>query len=104
MTDFRKLVRDKIPDLISADGRTPVVEVLPASERQRALLEKLTEEAAEAVKASDEDLPEELADVVEVLRALASGLGLSWDDIMNLADDKRDRRGGFEQGLFLVRA
>lgn len=104
MTEFRKLVRDKIPDLISAEGRTPVVEVLTAADRQRALLDKLTEEAAEAAAASVEELPEGLADVVEVIRALVMGLGLSFEEVIRLSDDKRDRRGGFEQGLFLVRA
>ena len=104
MTEFGKLVRDRIPELIRADGRTPVVEVLSAAERRPALLEKLAEEAAEAAAASDDELPEELADVVEVVRALAKTLGVSFGDVVELADSKRERRGGFDEGLFLVRA
>lgn len=103
MTEFGKLVRDRIPEIIAADGRTPVVEVLPASERRPPLLAKLAEETAEAAAASEHELPEELADVVEVVRALARGLGLTMEEIAQLADEKRERRGGFDQGLFLVR-
>ena len=104
MTVFRKLVRDRIPDVIRAAGRTPVVEVLAASQRSPALLAKLLEEASEAVEASDDELPEELADVLEVVRALAADLGLSLGQVVQLADGKRERRGGFDEGLLLVSA
>lgn len=104
MTEFHKLVRDRIPDIIRADGQTPVVEVLSTSQRRPALLAKLAEEAAAAAAAADGDLAEELADVLEVVRALSADLGLSLDQVVHLADDKRARRGGFEQGFFLVRA
>ena len=101
MTVHRKLVRDRIPDIIRAEGRQPVVEVLGADQRHQALLAKLVEEAAEAA-ADGADLPEELADVLEVVRALAAELGLSLVDVTELADRKRAARGGFEGGLFLV--
>lgn len=79
-----------MPDLIRSEGRAAVVEVLAASELRPALLDKLLEEAAEAAAASQVELPEELADVLEVLRALAGSLGLSLNDVVVLADDKRD--------------
>lgn len=104
MTFYPKLVRDKVPDLIRLEGRAAVVEVLAASELRPALLDKLLEEAAEAAAASQVELPEELADVLEVLRALAGSLGLSLNEVVALADDKRARRGGFDRGLFLVSA
>ena len=102
MTTHRKLVRDRIPDIIRADGRHPVVQVLAADARRTALLDKLAEEAAEARAAQDVDLAEELADVLEVVRALAAHLHLSLDDITDLADQKSAERGGFDGGLFLV--
>ena len=102
MTVHRKLVRDRIPDLIRTEGRQPVVEVLPANQRQDALLAKLGEEVAEVAAAEAEQLPEELADVVEVVRALAAELGLSLADVVELADRKRAARGGFDGGMFLV--
>ena len=100
MTVHRKLVRDRIPEIIRAEGRQPVVQHLAADQRRAALLAKLVEEAVEA--AEDEDLAEELADVLEVVRALAAELGLSLEEVTELADRKRARRGGFEDGVFLV--
>ncbi len=102
MTVHRKLVRDRIPDIIRAEGRRPVVEVLAAEERRGALLAKLVEEATEASGAESDGLPEELADVLEVVRTLAAELGLSLRDVTELADRKESTRGGFARGLFLV--
>ena len=102
MTTYGKLVRDRIPEIIRADGRRPVVEVLPPERRRRALLDKLVEEAAEAAGADESHLAEELADVLEVVRALAAEVGLDADDVQALADRKRAERGGFDGGCFLV--
>ena len=41
-------------------------------------------------------IPEELADVLEVLRAIASKLKLDWPTIDALAAQKRSERGGFD--------
>ena len=101
MTVHRKLVRDRIPELIRAEGRQPVVTILQREERRAALLAKLVEEAAEAAGA-DDGLAEELADVLEVVRALAATLGLSLAQVGELADTKKATRGGFEGGTFLV--
>ncbi len=102
MTTCGKLVRDRIPEIIRADGRRPVVEVLPTEQRRGALLDKLLEEASEAADADDAHLVEELADVLEVVRALAVTAGLDLDDVLELADRKRAERGGFDDGLFLL--
>lgn len=103
MTEFHKLVRDRIPEIITAGGQRPTATVLTPPERRPALLAKLAEETAEAAAASQQDLPEELADVLEVVRALAAGLGLSLAEVIALADAKRASRGGFDDGVFLVR-
>jgi predicted house-cleaning noncanonical NTP pyrophosphatase (MazG superfamily) len=97
----RKLVRDKIPEIIQASGGHPVTRILDDAGYRQALLVKLAEEAAEAAHASTEDLPEELADVLEVLRALTAAAGMSWEQLLALADDKRNRRGGFTGKIFL---
>jgi predicted house-cleaning noncanonical NTP pyrophosphatase (MazG superfamily) len=98
---FRKLVRDQIPEIIQSEGRRPVTRVLDEASYHQALLAKLIEEAQEASLATDDDLPGELADVLEVLRALTVTAGMSWPQLLALAEDKRSRRGGFRRRIFL---
>ena len=96
-----KLVRDRIPEIIQSEGRHPVTRVLDDASYRAALLSKLAEEAQEASDATAADLPDELADVLEVLRALTATAGMSWTELLALADDKRSRRGGFGKRIFL---
>jgi predicted house-cleaning noncanonical NTP pyrophosphatase (MazG superfamily) len=98
---FRKLVRDRIPEIIQSEGRRPVTRILDEPGYCKALLAKLIEEAQEASLATDDDLPGELADVLEVLRALTVTAGMSWLQLLTLAEDKRSRRGGFGGRIFL---
>jgi predicted house-cleaning noncanonical NTP pyrophosphatase (MazG superfamily) len=99
--DYHKLVRDGIPRIIEADGGRPVTRVLDRAGYLAALRAKLIEEAEEARAASDRQLRSELADVLEVLRALAAAHGMSWEDVVAEAARKRDERGGFDQRIFL---
>jgi predicted house-cleaning noncanonical NTP pyrophosphatase (MazG superfamily) len=96
-----KLVRDRIPEIIESEGRHPVIRVLDDASYQTALLAKLAEEAQEVSRATAADLPGELADVLEVVRALTATAGMSWAQLVALADDKRNRRGSFEKRIFL---
>jgi predicted house-cleaning noncanonical NTP pyrophosphatase (MazG superfamily) len=98
---YHKLVRDGIPRIIEADGGQPVTRVLDQAGYLAALRAKLVEEAEEAQAAPDRQLRSELADVLEVLRALAAAYGMSWEDVVAEADRKRDERGGFDQRIFL---
>ena len=75
---YNKLVRDQIPDIIAAAGSRPSTRVLDHASYQGALRSKLLEEAQEAEVAADEQLASELADVLEVLRALATAHGMTW--------------------------
>lgn len=98
---YGKLVRDRIPEIIRSEGCHPVTRILDEAGYHQALLAKLTEEAHEAGHAAAADLPGELADVLEVLRALTAVAGVSWAQLLALADDKRNRRGGFDNRIFL---
>jgi predicted house-cleaning noncanonical NTP pyrophosphatase (MazG superfamily) len=98
---YRKLVRDRVPEIIQSEGRRPLIRVLDEASYRQALLAKLIEEAQETSHATASDLPGELADVLEVLRALTMTAGMSWPQLLALADDKRSRRGGFERRIFL---
>ena len=99
--DYYKLVRDGIPRIIEAGGGQPVTRVLDQAGYLAALRAKLVEEAEEARAAPDGQLGSELADVLEVLRALAAAHGMSWEDVVAEAARKRDERDGFDRRIFL---
>lgn len=102
MTGPGKLIRDRVPELLRGAGSTANIRRLSVDERLPALLGKLREEADELRNAADlAEQAEELADVYEVLLAIAAHLGLPWTEIDRLAAAKRVERGGFSQGLWL---
>lgn len=95
---YDKLVRDKIPDIIRGEGKTAVCAVLSAQEMQAHLACKLCEEAEE-YRASLE--AEELADVLEVLYAIAVERGISRAELEALRARKAETRGGFASRILL---
>lgn len=97
-----KLVRDRIPEIIRSTGRTPEVRVLEGDELLDALFSKLEEETHELRAARHSQRIEELADIFEVVQALARKLGIDMTTLERAADAKRARRGGFDGGLWLV--
>ena len=98
MKRYDKLVRDKIPEIIAADGKECKTRVLAESEIHEQLMAKLREEVAEFEKQPN---IEEIADIVEVLRALAIRLGSGMDEVEQVRIEKHRKRGGFEKRLFL---
>ena len=92
-----KLVRDKIPQIIIEDGRTPIVRTLSDEEYLSELDRKLNEEVAEYQ--ADKSL-EEMADVLEVLLAICEARGHSVDELMEVRDKKREKRGGFRDKVY----
>jgi predicted house-cleaning noncanonical NTP pyrophosphatase (MazG superfamily) len=98
-----ELVRDRIPELIRASGRTPRIRILSDDEYWAALGAKLDEEVAELHAAADPEAAlEEAADIVEVLAAMVARQGASLEDILAVAADKRAERGGFDQRVWLA--
>ncbi|MFI7618252.1 hypothetical protein ACIBP6_44240 [Nonomuraea terrae] len=97
-----KLVRDNIPDIIRRNGREPLITVLNEADYRAALLAKLFEEASELNEASPAEVAEEIADVYEVLRALAAVHGHDWTVIEKAAAAKREERGAFHDRLYLA--
>lgn len=87
-----KLVRDKIPQIIRDTGAEPVFRVADAEEYRGLLRAKLVEEVEEFLTSED---PTELADVLEVLLALAGDLGVDRDHLEKLRTAKAFERGGF---------
>lgn len=98
---YNKLVRDKIPNIIEAKGETPIIKILDENEYKKELEKKLYEEYKEVIEASGDDRVEELADMIEVIRALANLENKSLNDVIAIADKKSEKRGAFEEKIFL---
>lgn len=98
MTVYEKLVRDKIPQIIEAGGEKPVTRILEQEEYLHHLEDKLDEEVGEYHR--DKNL-EELADILEVVYALADSIG-SREELMRIFDAKHEARGGFRDRVFLI--
>jgi len=94
-----KLVRDRIPDIITERGDEPVIQILDAGAYRRELRRKLQEEVAEFGESGE---VEELADVLEVVYALAAAEGVSKFQLEEKRERKRGERGGFDRRIFLV--
>lgn len=98
---YNKLVRDKIPEIIEGKNETPVTRILNDDEYKLELEKKLYEEYKEVIESSGEDRLFELADMIEVIKSLALLSGKTLEDIIELANGKRNKRGGFEKKIFL---
>lgn len=98
-----KLVRDKIPGRIAERQEMRVTRRIEGELRKGFLISKLFEEALEVREAAEPaQKVEELADLFEVLRAIAKSESVSLQDIRKAADQKRRKAGGFEDGLVLL--
>lgn len=98
---YNKLVRDKIPNIIEEKGETPVIKVLNENDYKKELEKKLYEEYKEVIEASGDERIEELADMLEVIRTLASLENKNLNDIIDIADKKNKKRGAFDEKIFL---
>lgn len=99
---YNKIVRDGIPEIIQGKGGHAETEIVEPAEAQRLLIEKLAEEATEVSEADPEHLAEELADVLEVVRAIAECAGLDLKSIEELREKKLKERGGFTRRIKLI--
>ena len=96
---YNKLVRDRIPAIIEANGKRCVCSILSDEEYLAKLDEKLNEELAEYQESKS---MEELADLLEVIRAVAVARGSSIEEVEAIRRDKDAKRGGFEKKILLT--
>ncbi len=99
VTVYNKLVRDKIPDEIHRTGGTCITETLSDERYIQELNKKLAEEVAEYQKSGS---LQELADIVDVVYAIAEVKGASAGQFNNIRAFKSVRRGLFKDKIFLV--
>ena len=95
---YNKLVRDRIPEIIETDGNICVTEVLPDDRYLQMLDVKLDEELAEYEESKS---LEELADLLEVMRAVVKARDWTWGQLEQVRQEKAAKRGGFEQKILL---
>ena len=93
-----KLVRDKIPEIVENAGKTPVTRILTGEEYLSELDKKLNEECAEYQ--ADKSI-EELADMLEVMYAIAEARGWSVSELEAVRREKVEKRGGFKDKIYL---
>jgi predicted house-cleaning noncanonical NTP pyrophosphatase (MazG superfamily) len=99
---YDKLVRDRIPEIIAGENLQANYEILNDEDYGTALFRKFFEEAEEYRAAeSPEKAVEELSDIVEVILATVSHLGVSPEEFERLRLTKRAERGGFERRILL---
>ena len=96
---YRKLVRDRIPEIIEASGKTCVTEILSDDEYLRMIDTKLDEELVEYHK--DQNI-EELADLIEVIYAAAIARGYTIEQLEKVRAEKAEKRGAFQKKILLV--
>ena len=96
---YNKLVRDKIPAIIEAQGEIPVTQILDSVQYRQCLEQKLDEEVSEY---HADKTVEELADILEVLFALAESGGYTKEQLLDICRQKRENRGGFSERVFLI--
>ena len=94
---YNKLVRDNIPDIIKNNGEIPITRILNDDEYKLELEKKLYEEYQEVLNSSGRERIEELADMLEVMISLAKLEGKDLDDVIEVANVKRLKRGGFNK-------
>jgi predicted house-cleaning noncanonical NTP pyrophosphatase (MazG superfamily) len=98
----QKLIRDKIPQKIEENGGEYKTRVLGKLEFETELKKKLVEEAKELIKAPRKELLNELADVLELTKSIASHHKISFSKVEKFQKEKKIKRGGFTKKLFLV--
>ena len=98
---YNKLVRDNIPEIIKSNGETPITRILDDEEYKKELERKLLEEYNEVLESSGDNRMEELADMLEVMISIAELENKTLEDIINICEEKRKKRGGFKKKLYL---
>lgn len=100
---FEKLVRDKIPEIISAKNIDVFSYIMEQEEYIQSLKQKLLEEAEEVIAAtSTQLLQKELADVLEVIYTLADAHKINITEIERIRLHKKESRGGFGNKRYIT--
>jgi predicted house-cleaning noncanonical NTP pyrophosphatase (MazG superfamily) len=95
---FETLVRDLLPEQIEAKGHKVATRVVEGADYYQALRDTLQQEVNEFFVDNN---TEELADILEVVYALAHMMGVDRYELEEVRQRKLKRYGGFDKRLFL---
>ena len=98
----RKLIRDKIPEIIESKGGEYKIRTLQEREFEKELRKKLLEESKEILEAPKKEIINELSDVLEVIKSIALFYKIDFKEVEKYQIKKRKERGGFLKRLFLI--
>lgn len=91
-----KLIRDKMPEVMHSYGIALYERVMGEDEYMKRLRDKILEEAKEVCAAKNQaEIKEDLADLLEVIHALALAEGLSYEEIEEERLKKKHEKGSF---------
>ena len=96
---INKLVRDNIPFICEKNGQTPETKILDDEKYTTELRAKLIEEVEEYL--TDNNI-EELADILEVIEALAENQGTSLNKVIEIKQNKQKKNGAFKNRIYLI--
>ena len=96
---YNKLVRDRIPEIIKASGKSCKTEILSDADYLKMIDAKLDEELAEYHK--DQNI-EELADLIEVIHAATIARGHTLEELETVRVKKAEKSGRFEKKILLI--
>tara|TARA_R110002012_G_scaffold165133_2_gene327424 strand:- start:255 stop:566 length:312 start_codon:yes stop_codon:yes gene_type:complete len=98
MKVYNKLIRDKIPMIMSKEGKKFKTHVATDEEYRKKLKIKLLEEVQEFL---EDPCIEELADIAEVFGALIPALGYTIDQLETVVRKKKKIKGAFRKKIIL---
>ena len=87
---------------MKASGDEWETRIMGSKEYEKELKKKLVEEAKEVESASREELINELSDVLELAKSIATHFKISFSKVEKFQEEKRKKRGGFKKKLFLL--
>ncbi len=99
MVIYNKLVRDKVPSCIEAEGKICYTKNMDGQEYIMALEEKLIEEVNEYLQSHN---IMELVDVVEVIYGIVASMGVDKKEFELYRLKKLSDRGGFNDKIMLL--
>ena len=95
---YNKLVRDRIPEILDAEGKEYSIVKCEEEDILSYAKKKLLEEAMEFV---ENPCAEEAADIIEILKFMCSRIGVYEIQVEAAAISKYARKGGFQENYIL---